>query len=87
MSRKLKSKRVPLKLVRIESQPFKKIAIDIVGELPRTTTGYKYTCILTIMDYATRYPKAIPLRNASSKAVADAPINYFTRVGIPDEDH
>ena len=31
------------------------------------------------------YPKAIPLRNASSKAVADAPINYFTRVGIPDE--
>ena len=37
------------------------------------------------MDYATRYPEAIPLRNVSSKVVADALIQYFSRVGIPDE--
>lgn len=83
VARKLKSKRAPLRPVDVVTEPFKKIAIDIVGELPRTTTGYRY--ILTIVDYATRYPEAIPLRSTSSKAVADALIQYFSRVGIPDE--
>ena len=67
----------------VVTEPFKKIAIDIVGELPRSTSGYKY--ILTIVDYATRYPEAIPLRTTSSKAIADALIQYFSKVGIPDE--
>lgn len=67
----------------IVNEPFKKIAIDIVGELPRTTTGYKY--ILTIVDYATRYPEAIPSRTTNAKAVAEALIQYFSRVSIPDE--
>ena len=83
VARKLKSSRAPLKPVDIVTEPFKKIAIDIVGELPRTTTGYKY--ILTIVDYATRYPEAIPLRSTNSKTIADALIQYFSRVGIPDE--
>lgn len=83
VARKLKSSRAPLKPVEIVTEPFKKIAIDIVGELPRTTTGYKY--ILTIVDYATRYPEAIPLRSTNSKTIADALIQYFSRVGIPDE--
>ena len=83
VARKLKSRRAPLKPVEIVTEPIKKIAIDIVGELPRTTTGYKY--ILTIVDYATRYPEAIPLRSTNSKSVADALIQYFSRVGIPDE--
>ena len=42
VARKLKSKRAPLRPVDIVTEPFKKIAIDIVGELPRTTTGYRY---------------------------------------------
>jgi len=79
VARKLKANRVPLNPVAIETEPFKKIAIDIVGELPRTTTSYKY--ILTIVDYATRYPEAIPC----SKAVADALVQYFCRVGIPQK--
>lgn len=65
MARKLKANRAPLNPAAIETEPFKKIAIDIVGELPRTTTSYKY--ILTIVDYATRYPEAIPLRSAAQK--------------------
>ena len=64
-SRKFKSKRAPLKPVEIVTEPFKKIPIDIVGELPRTTTGYKY--ILTIVDYVTRYPEAIPFANNKRK--------------------
>ena len=67
----------------IVTEPFKKIAIDIVGELLRTTTGHKY--ILTIVDYATWYPEAIPLRTRNAKTVAEALIQYFSGVGIPDE--
>ena len=83
VARKLKSHRAPLRPVEVVTEPFKKIAIDIVGELPRSTSGYKY--ILTIVDYATRYPEAIPLRTTNSKAIADALIQYFSKVGIPDE--
>ena len=83
VARNMKSHRAPLNPVKPETEPFRKIAIDIVGELPRTTTRYKY--ILTIVDYATRYPEAIPLRNTSSKTIADALVQYFCRVGIPEE--
>ena len=37
------------------------------------------------VDYATRYPEAIPLRNIISKTIADALVQYFCRVGIPEE--
>ena len=67
----------------IVTEPFKKIAINIVGELPRTTTSHKY--ILTIVDYATWYPEAIPLRTRNAKTVAEALIHYFSGLGIPDE--
>ena len=49
-SQEIKVKKSTLKPVEIVTESFKKIAIDIVGELPRKTTGYK--CILTIVDYA-----------------------------------
>ena len=49
-SQEIKVKKSTLKPVEIVTESFKKIAIDIVGELPRTTTFYKY--ILTIVDYA-----------------------------------
>ena len=74
---------MPLKPVEVETQPFRRIAIDIIGELPRTTTENKY--ILTIVDYGTRYPEAIPLRLANSKTIADALLQYFCKVGILEE--
>ena len=83
VARKRTSERSPLKPVPIVSEPFAKVAIDLIGELPRSSSGYKY--ILTLVDYATRYPEAIPLRSTFSKTVADALILIFTRVGIPKE--
>lgn len=83
VSRRSVASRAPLRPVPIVNEPFKKIAIDIIGELPRSKTGCKY--ILTIVDYATRYPEAIPLKNISSKTVADALIQCFARLGIPGE--
>ena len=81
--RKTKALRAPLKPVPIVSEPFNKVAMDLIGELPRSKNGFKY--ILTLVDYATRYPEAIPLRGISSKLIADALISIFCRVGIPNE--
>ena len=61
----------------VVTEPFKEIAIDIMGELPTSTSGYKY--ILTIVDFARRYPEAIPLRTKSSKAISDALFQYFSK--------
>ena len=83
VARKRVNYRAPLKPVPIVTEPFRKIAIDLIGELPRTKTGYRY--ILTVVDYATRYPDAFPLKTTHSKVIADALILYFSRVGIPEE--
>ena len=45
----------------IMGEPFERIAMDIVGPLPRSKSGHKY--ILVLCDYTTKYPEAIPLDN------------------------
>ena len=52
--------RVPLQPLPVMEEPFRRVAVDIVGPLQRTKQGNKY--VLTFMDFATRYPEAIPLR-------------------------
>ena len=43
----------------ILDEPFCRVGIDIIGKLNRSAQGNAY--ILTSVDYATRYPEAIPL--------------------------
>lgn len=62
------SVRHPLIPLPIIEEPFKRLAMDIVGTLSKTSRGHRY--ILVIIDYATRYPEALPLRAAAAKAVA-----------------
>jgi len=38
-----------------------------------------------MMDYATRYPEAVPLNDVQAETVAEALVNMFTRVGVPKE--
>ena len=71
----------PLKDIPVQTEPFEKIVIDCVGPLPRTKKGKQY--ILTIMDTATRYPEACPLKNISSKSIIKCLLHFFTAVGIP----
>ncbi len=40
---------------------------------------------LVLVDYATRYPEAVPLRSISAKSVAEALFRIISRVGIPKE--
>ncbi|XP_050462030.1 uncharacterized protein LOC126857007 [Cataglyphis hispanica] len=54
---------------------FDKISLDIVGPLPITNTGNQY--ILTMQDLLTKYSVAVPLREATSLAIADALTKNF----------
>uniref|UniRef100_A0A8C5MF74 Gypsy retrotransposon integrase-like protein 1 n=1 Tax=Leptobrachium leishanense TaxID=445787 RepID=A0A8C5MF74_9ANUR len=71
---------VPLPVIEV---PFERIGMDLVGPLLKSARGHQY--ILVIVDYATRYPEAVPLRNPSSKNIAKELMLMFCRVGIPKE--
>ena len=71
---------VPMPLV---TRPFERIAMDLVGPLPRSRRGNRF--ILTIVDYATRYPEAIALPSTEAERIARELIIVFSRVGIPEE--
>ena len=75
--------RNPLIPLPIISVPFSRIGMDLVGPLPRSARGHQY--ILVILDYATRYPEAIPLRTMASKGIARELLMLISRVGIPEE--
>ena len=74
----------PLEPMPLINEPFKRIAVDIVGPIiPASASGYKY--ILTVMDVATRYPEAIPLKSIDTVSVAEALVSIFCRMGCPEE--
>ena len=76
--------KVPLGRLPLIDTPFKHVAVDIVGPIePRSNNRSRY--ILTMMDYATRYPEAIALPSIETERVAEALVEMFSRVGIPDE--
>ncbi|KAJ8023314.1 hypothetical protein HOLleu_35700 [Holothuria leucospilota] len=76
--------KVPLGTMPLMDTPFKRVAVDIVGPLqPITDRGNRY--ILTIVDYATRYPEAVPLKRIDAEIVTEALFEVFTRVGVPAE--
>ena len=75
--------RAPTQPVPIVTKPFGKISIDLVGPLIKSDRGHRY--ILTITDFATRWPEAVPLKEISTEKVAEALVTTFSRLGIPDE--
>lgn len=60
-----------------------RITLDIVRPLPWSTRGYRY--LLVIMDYATRYPKAVPLKGMQVAGMTQALLQFVSRVGLPRE--
>ena len=71
---------IPMPLV---SQPFRRIAMDLVGPLPRTQRGNQF--ILSICDYAMRYPEAVALPSTEASRIARELIAVFAQLGIPNE--
>ena len=57
--------------------------MDLVGPLTTSSKGQQY--ILVLVDYATRFPEAIPLTSMNTLVVAQAVVEFFSRVGFPRE--
>ena len=75
--------RVGMVLMPLMAKPSQRITMHFAGPLPRTQRGNHY--ILTICDYATRYPEAIALPSTDACQVARELVAFFARVGIPEE--
>ena len=58
--------------------------MNLVGPIsPPSEKGHRY--ILTYVDYATRYPEAVPLKNIETETVAEALLDMYSCLGIPEE--
>ncbi len=66
----------------VVGEPFRVVALDIVGPLPKGRGGAVF--LLTYTCMATRWPEAVPLRTASANEVAEAFVSIVTRTGLPD---
>ena len=76
--------KVPLEKMPLIDKPFKRVAIDLVGPIsPPSEDGHRY--ILTVVDFSTRYPEAVPLKNIDTETVAEALVDIFSRLGVPEE--
>ena len=80
---KRKGRPAPLIPLPVMEEPFQRIAMDIVGPLPRSRSGKRY--VLVICDYATRYPEAVPLHSIDAEHIAEELVKLFSRVGVPKE--
>lgn len=63
--------------------PFERVGLDIVGPIPKSARGHQY--MLVIVDYAPRYPEAVPLRKANAQQIAKELFLFSSRVEIPKE--
>ena len=64
--------------------PFKHVAVDLIGLIePASEAGHRY--ILTLVDYATRYPEAVLLKRIDTETVAEALVDIYRRLGVPEE--
>ena len=76
--------KVPLGSVPLMEEPFQRVAIDLVGPIkPTSERGHRY--ILVLVDYATRYPEAVPMRNIDAESVAEELMVMYSRLGFPKE--
>lgn len=77
---KNKAELIPMPVI---EEPFRRIAMDMVGPLPRSKAGNRH--VLVVCDYATRYPEAIPVKSMEADVIADELVAIFSRMGLPDE--
>ena len=76
--------RVPLGDMPLIDMPFRRVAVDLVGPISSPSEkGHRY--VLTLVVYATRYPEAVPLKNIEIETVAEALLDMYSRLGIPEE--
>ena len=75
--------RAPMISLPVISEPFERIAMDVLEPLPCSRSGHGH--VLVICDYATRYPEAVAMKTVDAEAVAEELLKLFSQVGIPKE--
>ena len=76
--------KAPLGEMPLIDTPLRRVAVDLIGSFtPVTDRGNRN--ILTLVDYCTRYPEAIALNRIETERVAEALLEVFSRMGVPDE--
>ncbi|XP_072022131.1 uncharacterized protein [Amphiura filiformis] len=76
--------KVPLGEMPVIDTPFERVAVDLVGPIhPCSDRGHRY--IIVLVDYATRYLEASPMKSIEAEKVAEELVVMFTRLGFPRE--
>ena len=75
--------KVPLINLPVIDTPFSRVAVDIIGPFPKSSKGNRFALVL--IDLATKYPDCVPLKNIDSGSVAEALLEMYCRVGLPNE--
>ncbi len=70
----------PQQLLPVEQEPFTHIMSDCAGPLPKSKRGNEY--LFTILDVATRYSEAIPLRSIRAKTIVEHLLSSPGQVSI-----
>jgi hypothetical protein len=79
-----KPAKVPPGSMPIIDVPFQRVAIDLIGPMqPASVRVNRFA--LTVVDYTTRYPEAVPLKDEKAETVAEALVGIFARVRVPKE--
>ena len=77
----MKAPRAPLQPIPVITEPYEKMAFDLVGPVPRSRDGFKY--VLSGICLASRYPEAIPLKDVRAETVAEGMLEIFSTTGVP----
>ena len=76
--------KVTIEKMPVIDTPFKRVAVDSVGPIhPPSESGHRY--ILTLVDYATCYLDAVPSKSITTKTVAEALVDMYSRLGVPEQ--
>ncbi|GFN76486.1 gypsy retrotransposon integrase-like protein 1 [Plakobranchus ocellatus] len=76
--------KVSLAQATLIDEPFSRVAVDLIGPIvPASERGNRYA--LVVVDYCTRFPECVSLKNIDTGTVAKALVDIFTRTGIPRE--
>jgi len=80
MFSKAKSRHTPMVEREVVTLPSERVAIDLVGPLPKARGGFEY--ILTCVDLATRWPEAVALKKTTANVIVKNLLDIFSRNGF-----
>lgn len=75
--------RVPITPLITPDVPFQTVVMNCIGPLdPASSRGHKYA--LCLVDVCTKWPEVVCIRSLTAKAVCDALVEIFARMGVPE---